>query len=308
MGTVLLTGASGFLGGAVLERLTRRSHRVITLGRTVPRSARPASHLAADLGEPATILRHREALRQVELAAHLGGHVLHAAAPASDDPVQAARVNVAGTARLLAALPPSLRGFCFASTLDVYGPPRSCPVREDHPPAPATHYAASKLAAETLLEVWSGRHGVPLAVLRLTHVYGPGDPSAKAVPSFLRACLRGERPRVRGDGSDVRDYVYVEDAADAVVRALELRAAGTFNIASGAGISIRQLLAAVRLATGSSVEPAWLPAVRPASRVILDPGRARVALGWEPRIGLAEGLRRTVAALTAEAPSPPPSS
>jgi UDP-glucose 4-epimerase len=217
------------------------------------------------------------------------------------------RVNVAGTARLLAALPPSLGGFCFASTLDVYGPPRDCPVREDHPLAPVTHYAASKVAAEALLDAWSGRHGVPLAVLRLAHVYGPGDPSAKAIPSFLGACLRGERPTVRGDGSDVRDYVYVEDAADAVVQALERRAAGTFNVASGAGVSIRELLAAVRLATGSSVEPRWLPAARAASRVVLDPGRARVALGWEPRIGLAEGLRRTVTALNAQAAPPLPS-
>jgi nucleoside-diphosphate-sugar epimerase len=301
MARVLLTGASGFVGGVVRQRLLALGHEVVTLGRSAPRDARPGTHLPADLGEPATVLRHRVPLRQVELVAHLGGEVLQAADPARDDPVRAFSVNVLGTAHLLAMLPSSVAAFCFTSTLDVYGPPRTCPITEDHPPRPLTYYAASKLAAESLLAAWSARSGIPLAVLRLSHVYGPGDTSGKAVPSFLRACLRGSRPVVRGDGSDVRDYVYVEDVAEAVARALQRRPAGTFNIASGAGTSIRELLAAVSGAAGTAAEAEWLPASRPAVAIVLDVARARAALGWEPKVGLAEGLRRTVAALTSPA-------
>jgi UDP-glucose 4-epimerase len=301
MARVLLTGASGFVGGAVLARLHALGHEVVTLGRRVPRGIDPGRHLTADLAEPATMVRHRETLRQVEAVAHLGGEVLRASDPAADDPLRSAQVNVLGTAHLLAALPASLAGFCYASTLDVYGTPSSCPIREDHLPLPVTFYAASKLAAESLLGVWSARSGVPLAVLRLAHVYGPGDTSGKAIPNFLNACLRGQRPVMRGDGSDVRDYVYVDDVADAVTRALEARAAGVFNIGSGAGTSIRELLAAVAGVTGSAAEPESQPAARPATAIVLDVAHVRASLGWQPRVDLAEGLRRTAAALSSRA-------
>jgi UDP-glucose 4-epimerase len=297
MARILLSGATGFVGGAVLARLRAVGHEVITLGRTPPRGVDPGRHLTADLAESATVLRHREALREVEAVAHLGGEVLRAADPAADDPVRSVQVNVLGTAHLLAALPPSLAGFCYTSTLDVYGSPSTCPIREDHPPQPITFYAASKLAAESLLGVWCARSGVPLAVLRLAHVYGPGDTSGKAIPNFLNACLRGQRPVVRGDGSDVRDYVYVDDVADAVARALQARAAGVFNIGCGAGTSIRELLAAVAGVTGTMAEPEWLPAARPATAIVLDVAHARASLGWQQRVDLAEGLRRTAAAL-----------
>jgi UDP-glucose 4-epimerase len=305
MARVLLTGASGFVGGAVLVRLRALGHEVITLGRSVPRGVAADRHLTADLAEPATVLRHREALLQVEAVAHLGGEVLRASDPAAEDPVRSVQVNVLGTAHLLAALPPALAVFCYASTLDVYGSPSSCPIREDHLPRPVTFYAASKLAAESLLGAWSARGGVALAVLRLSHVYGPGDTSTKAIPNFLSACLSGQRPVVRGDGSDIRDYVYVDDAADAVARAMERRAAGVFNVASGAGTSIRDLLAAVAGTTGAATEPEWLPAARPATAIVLDIARARAGLGWEPRIGLAEGLRRTAAAFAPSVQQPP---
>lgn len=304
MARVLLTGASGFVGGAVRERLLALGHEVVTLGRSAPRCANPATHLAADFAEPATVLRHRDALGAIELAAHVGAEVPHAAAGAADDPVRAFAVNTLGTAHLLAALPSSLAGFCYTSTLDVYGLPHSCPIGEDHPLRPVTYYAASKLAAESLLAVWSARSGVPVAVLRLSHVYGPGDTSSKAVPSLLTACLRGGRLVVHGDGGDVRDYVYVTDVAEAVARAVERRPAGAFNIAAGTGTSIRELLAAVRGATGATGEADWLPATRPATSLVLDVTRAGAALGWQPEVGLAEGLRRTAAAL-AVAPRPP---
>lgn len=308
MARVLLTGATGFLGRALLRRLLERGDEVAVLGRGEPREEGSWTFLEGDLGEPETVLRHRQALSGIELAAHLGGWVLRSSDPAADEMAAPFRVNAEGTAHLLSILPADLKAFCYASTLDVYGPPQEIPVREDHPLRPATFYGASKAAAEALLAVWSRRSGVPASALRFTQVYGPGDTSAKAIPNFLRACLAGEAPPVRGSGEDARDYLYVEDAVAAILAALDRRAAGAFNVASGSGISMRDLLATIQRLTGCAGEPGWTPSQpsRPASRTVLDIGRARDGLGWRPEVGLDEGLRRTVSASRAPGAPPPP--
>ena len=167
-------------------------------------------------------------------------------------------------------------------------------MREDHPLCPATFYGASKAAAEALLDVWSRRSGVPATALRFTQVYGPGDTSAKAIPNFIDACLRGERPPVRGSGEEVRDYVYVDDAVAAILAALDRRATGPFNVASGSGVSMRDVLAAIQRLTGWAGDPGWVPSEWPASQIVLDIGKARAGLGYNPRVGLEEGLRRAV--------------
>lgn len=304
MARVLLTGATGFLGGALLRRLGEQGHEILVLGRSEPRGEGlpPLTFLPADLADPEAVARHRESLRGVERVAHFAAAMLRSSDPAADDPAAAVAVNVQGTASLLAALPATVSGVCYASTVDVYGETVTVPVTEDHPVAPRTYYGATKHAAEALLRVWSARSGVPVASLRIAQVYGPGDTSAKAIPNFLRACLRGERPPVRGSGEDQRDYVYVDDVAAAALRALESGADGVFNVAGGRGISMRELLAAIQRLTGRTGDPGWALADRPAGRTVFDVGRARAVLGWEPRVGLEDGLGRTLQAMRAASP------
>ncbi len=148
------------------------------------------------------------------------------------------------------------------------------------------------------------RSGTPLTVLRLSQVYGPGDTSAKVLPCFVRACLRGDAPELRGDGSDTRDWLFVDDAIEAFLLALARRVPGTFNVATGAGSTVGEALAIVRRLTGFAGEPRRLPSATPPTHVVLDVARAREKLGYAPQVGLEEGLRRTVAWFRHAEPAP----
>ena len=303
-GRILLTGGTGFIGSPLLRRLVGLGAEVVVLGRHAPPASPGVSFLPADLAEPDTIRRHRAALAPVRAVAHLGAAILYSSDTAGDEAASAVRVNVEGTAHLVAALPPRLALFCFASSLDVYGPPVASPIDEDHPCRPATYYGMSKHATEEMLAVYTRRSGTPVTVLRLSQAYGPGDTSAKVLPSFVRACLRGEAPELRGDGSDTRDWVFVEDVVDAFLLALARRVPGTFNIAGGVGSTVGEALAIVRRLTGIAGEPRRLPAAIPPTHVVLDVARARAQLGYSPRIGLEEGLRRTVGWFRDAEPAP----
>ncbi len=297
-GRVLVTGGTGFIGSRVVERLLGLGRDLVVITRNIPRAARWAGRsevqvVEADLADPDCAATLRRASEGVSAVAHLGGFVLLGSGPGQDDADAAHRANVGGLEHLLGALPGRLDAFILASTLDVYGPPQTVPVTEEQPTDPAAGYARSKLEAESLARVRLAGVG-PLAVLRFTQVYGPGDPSTKAIPSFVRASLRGEAPLIYGDGLDVRDYLYVDDAAEAVVAALERRAAGTYNVAAGQGSTIAEAARLVLQAAGSELEPEFRPSSRPPSRIVLDVSRARLELGWSARVALPEGIRRTV--------------
>lgn len=296
---ILLTGASGFIGHHLLKRLLQLGVEVFAAGRKPPMplggtDASPVKFLQCDFADEATLEPHRETLLQMDRVVHLGSLVLRSSNPADDDCVLSMRVNAEGTASLLRHLAPSLAGFCYVSTLDIYGPPQSLPVTEDHATRPASYYGASKLAAEAIMRVFAERSQVPVTVLRLSQVYGPGDNSRKAIPNFIRNALRGEAPIIYGDGSDERDYVYVADIVAAIELSLSGCVPGTFNIAGGRGCSIREVATAIVRLTGSTAVPIWKPRATPATRIVLDIGRAERQLGYHPQVNLEEGLCHTV--------------
>lgn len=167
----------------------------------------------------------------------------------------------------------------FASSADVYGPWFDEPVSEEVEPQPATPYARAKLTAERqMAEVTAD-----CALLRLATVYGPSEHARRAIPVFIAALARGEEPVVHGDGSDVRDYVYVGDVAAAVVNACCGPGSGVLNLGSGTGRSTLDVLRSVATAMGVSSEPRFEPAARVSSRLVLKSGRARSELAFAPR-------------------------
>jgi UDP-glucose 4-epimerase len=211
-------------------------------------------------------------------------------------------VNVLGTLTVLEACRRSGVGrVVYTSTGGAaYGDTDVRPTPEDHPTLATSPYGVSKVAAERYLEVWAALTGGRATVLRLANVYGPRqNPHGEAgvVAIFTHRLLRGEPCVINGDGEQTRDYVYVEDVADAVARALARpEIAGAFNIGTGVETTVNELYRRLARLAGIERAPVQGPG-KPGEqrRSALDAGRAKAALGWTPLTALDEGLARTLA-------------
>jgi UDP-glucose 4-epimerase len=178
--------------------------------------------------------------------------------------------------------------FVFASSADVYGAWHEEPVAENVPPAPATPYAEAKLAVEKGLA-----DGVAdWVALRIATVYGPSEHERRAIPSFIRAALDRRPAVVHGDGSDVRDYVYVGDAAAAIVACCAHRlAAKIHNVGSGTGRSTMDVLRLIASVLGVEPKARFEPVSRAPSRLVLRTAAIQEAIGYRPREDFTTGLR-----------------
>lgn len=303
---VLVTGAAGFIGSHLVDRLVADGHRVTGLDDL---STGKLANLA-DARRSKDFGFHRFDITSPDLAALVERDkpdvVCHLAAQMDvrrsvADPLHDTRVNVLGTVNLLdACLRASVQRVVFASSGGtVYGEPPSIPVSERAALHPASPYGAAKAAGETYVSAYQRLHGMPGVSLRLGNVYGPRqDPHGEAgvVAIFARALLNGKPTTIFGDGTSRRDYVHVEDVVDAFVRCLGGRADGRrLNIGTAVATTVRALHTLVAAAAGVPDAPDFAP-VRPGEleAVALDSGAARRALGWEPVADLAEGIGQTV--------------
>lgn len=296
---ILITGAAGFIGSHVTERLLSEGHSVIAVDDL---SSGRREYLPADLE------LHQLDIRDPKLAALIGNEkpraCFHLAAQVDvrssiEDPVSDMQVNLEGTLRVAqACIAAGTRRFVFASSGGaVYGDQVRVPTPEDEHTAPSSPYGCAKRAAEKYLETLV-RHG-PMEVvsLRLANVYGPrqhGRGEAGVVGIFLRQLLAGEECVIYGDGAQTRDFIYVDDVVDAHVKALETRTAGTYNVGSGVETSVKDLHALLSWLTGQKRPARHAPVnASEQQRSVLDCSRAQRVLAWSPRVSIEEGLKAT---------------
>lgn len=302
----LVTGAAGFIGSTLVDRLLSDGHSVAGLDNFGSGRATNIEHLA-DVGEFVFV---EADIVSADLQAILDEHrpevVFHLAAQIDvrhsvADPQFDASVNVIGTVRVAdAARRAGVRKVVNTSSGgSIYGTPPSYPTSEDVPTDPASPYAAGKVAGEIYLNTFRHLYDLECSHIAPANVYGPRqDPHGEAgvVAIFAQALLEGKPTKVFGDGSHTRDYVFVDDVVDAFIKASGTAGGGQrFNVGTGVETSDRQLHSAVAAAVGGPDNPEFYPPrLGDLERSCLDIGLAERVLGWRPQVKLDDGIRRTV--------------
>jgi len=303
MNAYVVTGGAGFIGSHLAEELLARGHRVrivdnLSTGKRANLAAVPsAEFIEGDLADP-----------QVAEQAVAGmDYVLHQAAIPSvprsvKDPATSNRSNITATLNVLvAARDAGVKRLVYAASSSAYGNTATLPKREDMPANPLSPYALQKFVGEQYCQMFTKLYGFSTVSIRYFNVFGPrqdpGSPYSGVISLFAAALLAGRRPSIQGDGSQTRDFTYVANVVDGVLRACEAPAAAgeVINVATGGRISLTDLLLAMNRLNGTQIEPTYQEAragdVRDSQA---DISKARAILGYAPLVSLSDGLKLTL--------------
>jgi CDP-glucose 4,6-dehydratase len=308
-----VTGAQGFIGTWLAERLLDEGARVVVPRRDFEPDARFRTDgveercvvVAADVQDYEAMTRVLNE-HGVDSVFHLAGQTI--VGTANRSPLSTFEANVRGTyvvleaCRAIGVLADPLARIVVASTDKAYGSHDELPYREDFPLRPRFPYDVSKACTDMIARSFAATYGMPVAVTRFANVYGGGDLNwSRIVPDTCRALLDGDAPAIRSDGTPERDYLYVEDAVDAYLaiaaslddQALHGRA---WNAGWGSPVAVREIVDRLIAVSGREVLAEVKGDGTPhgeIDRQYLDARAIRAELGWEPLVGLDEGLRRT---------------
>lgn len=300
----LVTGGAGFIGSHLAEELRRRGERVRVMDNLITGKRRNLNGIEGVEflhGDLAEIDAAREAVAGVD-------YVLHQAAIPSvprsvADPIASNRANIDGTLNLLvAARDAGVKRVVHAGSSSAYGNTPALPKREDMPARPLSPYALQKLVGEQYMQMFTALYGLETVTIRYFNVFGPRqDPSSPysgVISLFISALVDGRRPRIYGDGEQTRDFTYVANAVDGVLRACTApKASGeVINVATDGRVSLSDPFRTLRAAIGADgIEPDYADAragdVRDSQA---DITKARELLGYTPTVSFEQGLARTV--------------
>ena len=300
---LLVTGAAGFLGSHLCDRLLALKHTVVGMDNLITGNPANLAHLE---GHPGFRLVRQDVTTFIDVSGPLDG-VLHFASPASpidylEYPIPTLKVGALGTHNTLGLAKAKAARFLLASTSEVYGDPLVHPQPETYwgnvnPVGPRGVYDEAKRFAEAITMAYHRYHGLDTRIVRIFNTYGPRmrPNDGRVVSNFIAQALRGEPLTVYGDGAQTRSFCYVDDLIDGIVRMFDRGTDEPTNLGDPNEFTVRQLAERVLALTGSRspIVERHLPVDDPRVRRP-DIARARATLGWEPRVSLDDGLRRTI--------------
>ena len=300
---ILIAGAAGFIGSHLCDRLLDEGHEIVGLDNLLTGSPSNLAHLE---GNPRfSFIRH-----DITEPCGVPGPVdlvFNLASPASPKdylahPVETLRTGAEGSRNLLELALKKGAAYVLASTSECYGDPLEHPQKETYwgnvnPVGPRSCYDESKRFAEAITMAYHRRHGLPTHIARIFNTYGPRmqHDDGRIVPNFIRQALRGEPMTVYGDGSQTRSFCYVDDLVEGLIRLSRSAERLPVNLGNPEERTVLEFAELIRTLTGSRSEIVFEPLHEDdPQRRRPDIGKAQAVLGWSPRIGLEEGLRRTI--------------
>jgi UDP-glucose 4-epimerase len=298
----LITGAAGFIGSHISDRLISAGYTVtgiddLTSGK-VENLPKGFDLRKMDIRDPEV----QDVVTEIrpDVVLHLAAQM--SVAVSAKEPILDADINVVGSLNLLEGVRAlegkTVKFVHFSSGGTVYGEPTDLPASELTPVRPLSPYAASKLAVETYLPIYERLCGLQHSVIRLGNVYGPRqDPHGEAgvVAIFAKAMLRKRPLKIFGTGTDERDYVYVDDVVEAVVKVAESSLSGPFNIATGIGTNPNRIFEMIAELCDYEEDAVYAaPRAGDIEKIYLDVSKAKAELDWSPAVSFEDGLKTTV--------------
>ena len=291
----LILGGNGFIGSHLVDRLLADGHRVRVFDKYEERYRKPLPQVDYRFGDFGNRGLLAAALQGIDIVFHLISTSLPKTS--NDDPAYDVQSNVIETLFLLEkCLEFGVKKVVYISSGGtVYGRPQHLPVAEDAPHEPECSYGITKLTIEKYLALYRQLHGLEYVVVRPSNPYGSRqNPHGiqGAIPVFLGKVAKSEPIEIWGDGEVVRDYLYIDDLVDGICKAAFIAASERiFNIGRGAGYSLNEIVAAIRVVTGREVQVVYKPGrLFDVPAIYLDITRAAKQLGWQPETSLHEGI------------------
>jgi len=299
---IVITGAAGFIGSHLSEALLDLGHSVVGIDNLLTGDTANVAHLA---GRDFVLIKH-DVTNYINVEGPVDA-VLHWASPASpidylELPIPTLKVGALGTHKALGLAKAKNARFVIASTSEVYGDPLEHPQKESYwgnvnPIGPRGVYDEAKRFAEAMTTAYHRYHGVDAKIVRIFNTYGPRMRlrDGRAVPAFMSQALTGEDVTIFGTGQQTRSFCYVTDLVDGIIRLMNSSVNDPVNIGNPQEMTIEQIARMIIKLTGSKSNLVYRPLPEDDPKVRQpDITRARTLLGWEPKVGLEEGLTRTL--------------